>query len=273
MDDHAAGEVDSQPERPPAQQLLATLDRARALTIGNALRVPGSPVRVSGRAVAGPGGPLQAPLSGLECVWYRSVVFRHERGTQLYQSRPLVPMHPMAQSDAPSYARLQTAGLDRRPVVDDHSSTAPFGLDDGTGVILVDPAISGVDTGVFAINTVVTVDDPARDGNALGFGGGPFDHQELHTEWIVPIGAPLIALGTVGALDGRPGLLASGQDAVLITSKPEQQIRSRSAAAVDPSAAHLPLRNPRSVYVIVGAVVTVALAIVITLLVLFVVPH
>ncbi|MEV5748195.1 GIDE domain-containing protein [Actinoallomurus sp. NPDC052308] len=60
---------------------------AMAKTIGKARRrramdaaepltdnLPGAPREVSGRAVAGPAGPVTAPLSGRPCVWYSITV-------------------------------------------------------------------------------------------------------------------------------------------------------------------------------------------------------
>jgi E3 Ubiquitin ligase len=273
VDDHA-GEVDSQPVRPPAQQILDTFARARALTISNALAVPGSTVRVSGRAVPGPGGPLRAPLSGVECVWYRSVVYRHLHSTWQSTSPPLAPFPDVAPSDLPHHAPHRATGLAGPPIADDRSSTAAFALDDATGVLVVDPTTSDIDTDVFAINAVVHVDDPTREPNALGFGGGPFDNQELHTEWVIPVGAPLLAVGSVGSVGGStgtPALVPHAQDIVLVSTKPEQQILSRNRATVDPAAAHLPFRGGRSVGLLIGAVL--AVAVVVVLVVLFVARH
>uniref|UniRef100_UPI0035CB4F2C GIDE domain-containing protein n=1 Tax=uncultured Jatrophihabitans sp. TaxID=1610747 RepID=UPI0035CB4F2C len=268
-----AGEVDSEPVRPPAQGILDTFGRARPMTVGNAVRVPGSTVRVAGRAAPGPGGPLRAPLSGAECVWYRSVVFRRIRDTWLSRNPPLQPFNAIAPSDLP-YQRStgRTYGLTGVPFGSDRSSTAAFVIEDGTGTLAVDPTRTDVDTDVFAINTVVFVDDPSRETNRLGYGGGPFDNQEVHTEWIIPVGAPLLAVGTVGQGPGPVALLASEHDVALVSTKPEQQILSRNRATVDPAAAHLPFANPRSVYLLVGAVVGVALVVAVIVVLVFVVP-
>ena len=240
-------------------QILATFSRARPATVteaaGSAAR--GQVVKLAGKAVPGAGGPLRAPLSGAECVWYRSIVFRalRESGYTRYQQRPLQPMNPLAPSDLPDYGATHRVNMRGQQLGSDTSSTAPFALTDGGAEVVIDPRITDVDTDVFGVNQVV------KSSRA----GGPFAADEVHTEWIIPVGADLLAVGTV-RLDGADGadgtagtgvaeLVAQGDDIVLVSTKPEQQILSRNATATE---VHLPVSSPRSAVVLLGGLLAVA---------------
>lgn len=84
---------------------------------------------VGGRAAPGPGGTFPAPVSGTPCVWalYRVSERRSQPGS--YTS------------------------LDRR--VKEEASTAPYALEDATGRIQVDPAVTELDF-LFSRGSVVS---------------------------------------------------------------------------------------------------------------------
>lgn len=274
VNDPAIPDQVDEPSRPvqvPPAQLLATLTRARAMTVGQAVgsAVTGTVVKVLGRAAPGPDGPLRAPLSGRECVWYRSLVVRSINPSSAVtgmRSWPLVPLHPFAHSDLRDYHADDRAGLSSQRVGSDRSSGRPFVLSEGGSSVLVDPRISDIDTDVFARNEVV----PLEYGHHLNLAGfefstGSFGPDQLFAEWIIPVGAELLALGTVQRVaDGDTALVSQGPDAVLVTTKPEAQIRSRSQAAAN--GPHLPVSS-RAVPVVFGVVL--ALVAIVVLLVLF----
>ena len=84
---------------------------------------------VGGRAQPGPSGPLTAPMSGQQCVWYRAITTHR------------------------SWKMVETGtGQNRRrerrensQVVSDEQSEAPLIVDDGTGQVLVDPRGADID--------------------------------------------------------------------------------------------------------------------------------
>ncbi|WJK34322.1 hypothetical protein [Solwaraspora sp. WMMA2065] len=58
---------------------LTAEDAASAVAAASsAVAAAAERVAVVGRTVAGPDGPVQAPLSGIDCVWYRVVVARQD---------------------------------------------------------------------------------------------------------------------------------------------------------------------------------------------------
>lgn len=240
----------SSPVLPAPAQILGTFSRARPATVSEAAggSARGQLVKVAGKAVPGAGGPLRAPLSGAECVWYRSIVFRalRESGYTRYEQRPLQPMNRLAPSDLPDYGATHRVNVRGQQLGSDTSSTAPFALTDGGAEVVIDPRITDVDTDVFGVNQVVNG----------GRAGGSFAADEVHTEWIIPVGADLLAVGTVRSDgSGVAELVAQGEDIVLVSTKPEQQILSRNATATE---VHLPVSSPRSVYALIGGLLAVA---------------
>lgn len=264
-----AGET-SNPVLPAPTAILGTLARARSMTVSEAAEhaVSGTVVKLAGHAVPGPDGPLRAPLSGLECVWYRSIVFRSLREPN--STLQLQPMNPLAPSDAPSYGATHRVGLRGQRLGSDTSSSSAFAISDGTATVRIDPRTTDVDTDIFGVNERVVVHQsrrPSMAGNE--FRGGLFGPDEVHTEWVIPVGAEVLAVGTVRQSGvGTAELVRQGEDIVLVSTKSEQRILSRNQAAVN--GPHLPFTSPRSVYLFLGAFVGIGAIIVLILLFVFV---
>ena len=224
----------------------------------------GAVVKVVGKAVPGPGGPLRAPLSGAECVWYRSIVFRSLRGSDAVQV-PLRPLSPMAPSDLPDYGVNHRVGARGQRLGSDTSSAVPFVVTDGVAAVWIDPRTTDMDSDVFGVNKRVVVDTEHRPHVAgMELRGGLFGPDEVHTEWILPVGAEALALGTVHHDAGAAALVPRGEDVTLVSTKPEQQILSRNRTALN--GPHLPFGNPRTVVLLVVGMVVVAVAVVLAVL-------
>lgn len=269
-EDHDDSGAPSEPVRAEPRRLVETFGRATSATVAEASAAgDGRLIKVTGRAMPGPGGPLRAPLSGAECVWYRSIVMREVRDRSYGSAAggrqyPLRPMNPIALSDQTDYGvnhRMNGRG-DR--LGSDTSSTAAFAVGDGESQVLIDPRTTDIDVDVFGINQVVRV---GSDGHGVGVGpiefrSGTFGPDELHTEWIIPVGAELLAVGTVRRDGVGTALATQGDDVALVSTKPEQRILARSAAS-----GRAGFGRPRTVAFIVGGVAL--LVVVIVLVVIF----
>jgi E3 Ubiquitin ligase len=268
--DSAQSAAPSRPVLAAPDQILGTFSRARSVSVGDAARgqVAGQVVKIVGRAGAGLTGALRAPLSGVECVWYRSIVVRElrETGSMAYRGTPLRPMNPIAPSDLPDYGTAHQVDVRGQQIGSDVSSSTAFVISDGESSIVIDPRISDIDTNVFGINTVIKREDSAPHVGNAEFRFGSFGPTEVHTEWIIPVGAQLLAVGTVGMPgSGRPELTARGDDIVLVSTKPEPQILSRNTTAA--AGPHLPFAKPRNVALLIGGgVLIVAIVVVIVLI-------
>lgn len=246
-------------------RILGTFAKARPVTACEAAAAVGTVVKVTGQAVPGPGGPLRAPLSGAECVWYRSIVLRSPRAARAWQQVPLRPLPPIAPSDLPDYGVNHRAGARGQRWGTDTSSTVPFAVTDGTASLRIDPRATDMDSDVFAVNERVVVDAKDRPHAAgLELRAGLFGPDEVHAEWILPVGAQVLALGTVHHDAGVAALAPHGEDVALVSTKPEQQILTRNQAAVD--GPHLPVTNPRTVVLLVTGTVLVVAAVIVALL-------
>lgn len=247
------------PVCPPPGQILATFSRAHPATVSQARdAVAGQVVKITGKAGPAGGGTLRAPLSGADCVWYRSIVFREvrESGYQAYRQQPLRPLSPLAPSDLPDYGVAHRVNVRGQQLGTDRSSTEPFAISDGESTVLVDPRITDIDTNVFGINEVVEAATGGVAAGALELRGGTFGPQEVHTEWIIPVGAQVLAVGTVRHdASGVAMLVPQGEDIALVSTKPEQQVLSRNQAA---GQARLPFASARGVLMLVGAVLVIA---------------
>ena len=254
----------SAPVLPEPVQILGTFSRARPISLRDTAQsaADGQVVKVVGKAAPGAGGTLRAPLSGAECVWYRSIVFRQlrESGFTTYRQRPLRPLNPLAPSDLPDYGVAHRVDLRGQRLGSDTSSTQPFALADGASSVVVDPQTSDIDTDIFAVNKVIS-----RGGGGLQFKGGTFGSSEVHAEWIIPVGADLLAVGTVRQNSaGSAELVAIGDDIVLVSTKPEQQILSRNETATQ-AGARLPVASPRSAVVLLGTLMAIAAVVAVVL--------
>lgn len=258
----------STPVCPPPGQILATFSRARPATVGEARNAAaGQVVKITGKAAPSGGVTLRAPLSGAACVWYRSIVFREvrESGNVAYRQRPLRPMNPLAASDLADYGVAHRMNVRGQQLGTDRSSTEPFAISDGESTILVDPRVTDIDTNIFGINEVVEAGSGGLAASTVELRGGTFGPQEVHTEWIIPVGAEVLAVGVVGRdASGAAVLVPQGEDIALVSTKPEPQVLSRNQAA---GQARLPFASARVVPVVVGAVLVVAVIVAVVIVV------
>lgn len=134
--------------------------------------------KVTGTAVAGPQGPLRAPISGRPCVWYSIKVERYN----------------------------DTGEKNTAHTIYDKGSTAPFGLTDGTGsltLVLPDGELHYMRP-LQAKRLVKSADERLSNDHEPGLFGIPLDPDDCrhdaprhYQEWIVPPGADVTALGEV----------------------------------------------------------------------------
>ena len=255
-----ATDADSHPVQLDPAAVVAAFEHARPATVSEAGATPGALVLMQATAVPGPSGPLRAPLSGVECVWYRSVVFRKERPRRFQGSRDFQPLPDIAPSDVPRYRIADMhAGVSRAPLGSDRTSTPGFGLSDGRSVIAVDPSVTDIDSTHFGINRLVTVMPEQRSLGPVPLGHGVLSPRELHVEWVLPVGAPVLAIGAVGRDAAGRAALVPGPGPALVSTKDRNRILSRNRTAMSPG---LPFTG-QSVKWIVGGVMTVAIVVIV----------
>lgn len=159
-------------------QAVADTPTTRCEDVGM-MTIPGQDTRVECIGVAAPGsaGPLTAPLSDRECVWYRSQVTEHYWDTERRTD---------AQGRSTSNRVRRT-----RQVSDEHSS-APFTITDETGSVAVDARDARIDRPEKALDRF---EDRPREGiwKELVFGSRTIGYQ--HEEWVVAAGTPLYVIG------------------------------------------------------------------------------
>lgn len=192
---------------PDWDRILAGM-AGQPLTPGQARRVaPGTAVKVTGATAPGDAGPLVAPISGQPCVWYRCFV-------QYGSGGRLVPLPAAGRiSDTMLVAQASNVMRPSRNPGDEISDT-PFRIvDPDGGWITIDPRVADVNSDVVTRNRIVN----SRFGLL----------QQLLVEWIVPVGAPVVALGTV-----VPGmdLDASSSAFQFVSTRPQNAILDRARA-------------------------------------------
>ena len=101
-------------------QVAASAPPARCAQV----RIGDPPVHLNGLTAAGPHGLLTAPISGVQCVWYRARVFRIYQSS-LWRNAP-EGWEPTAAS---ARERIWEGG------------SGPFALHDESGGVLVDPVL------------------------------------------------------------------------------------------------------------------------------------
>ncbi|GAB3585763.1 GIDE domain-containing protein [Calidifontibacter terrae] len=193
----------------------------------------GRVVKVIGKAQPGPAGPLRAPLSGKECVWYRSFVLRGVLPSLTRSGLAPTPFAGLASSDGAWQMMVK-----RRPfqpsLGTDRTSTTPFTIGSWPHTISIDPTSTDVMTEFMSINKVVDVDSRQRRralswrvfGWLVGWTG--FSDQELHTEWIIPIGAEITGVGSVARnSDGAPRLTSVGDSIAVASTYETDRLLSR----------------------------------------------
>ena len=168
---------------------------------------------VVGAAAVGEGGALRAPESGQEAVWHRVTVTEHywdwDRDSDGDRRR-----------------------VRRRREVADHSSTAAFAVDDGTGRIFVSPENADVDdppktserfvqerggaeVGEGAIAEVVEAISRWSD-DTIGF---------EHTEWSIAPGTRLYVIGEVSDRAGRLELDKPEGGRFIVSTRTEEELK------------------------------------------------
>lgn len=178
------------------------------------------------KGIAKTDAPLQAEMSGTECVYYAVSVTR-EYEEQYYDT------------DSEGNRQLKT----RRgsETVSSNTRSGPFSLDDGTGVIEIDPEGASID----AVKTF----DRFQNGEGSGtvnFGRFSFDFGRMmvgqgrrtigykYEEYSIPVGRRLYILGEASTADGRlrvrkPG--EKGKKYLLSVRSEEELVRAAETGA------------------------------------------
>ncbi len=182
----------------------------------------GRQVEVCGTANPGP-VKLTAPLSGRECVWYRTTVTEHYRE---YEWRG---------SEQNKDRRREL--VDRSREVSDEASSDPFVLDDGSGTITVHVEGADIDHPQQVIDRRVVSDDgwagrlSVRLGPITLDGGGDGITGYQHCEWVVPVGARVFAIGEAHR-DAGLSLRKPRTGAPFIVSlRSEEELRQSAASS------------------------------------------
>lgn len=179
--------------------------------------VPGSDGRVEcvGGAVAGPGGPLTAPLSERACVWHRSRVTEHYWDTETHRD---------------SQGRTTSNRVRRTREVSDSASTAVFGVADDSGAVGVDPRGARMDQPEQALDQF---QERPREGffKELVFGSRTIGFQ--HEEWLIAEGTPLYVNGAA-VQRGDAWVLAkpTGGGELTVSTRSQEELLAATRRAV-----------------------------------------
>jgi hypothetical protein len=151
-------------------------------------QAPGMRVSVHGRVTPLPTGALRAPETERECGWYRLTISERIR-----------------ESSRDSDGRTSTS--EREKVVSEERSVDPIMLDDGTGVIRIDPMTAQVDRPVETFNRLEK--PPTKETATISFGklslslsGADGVVGIRKREEIIPIGSTIYVLGGAFDIDG-----------------------------------------------------------------------
>jgi hypothetical protein len=162
---------------------------------------------VKGAATPGPHGMVKAPFSGRDCVWYRTkVTVRYEH-------------HEYRDGRRHTTTREETVHDDTCPV--------PFGVQDGTGQILVLHERASLDG---APRSVERYEPAGQNVNLFGLDFRVnFSNVKGHRyeEWIVPAGHPMYVLGSAGVQDRRLTMRRPDGSPFIISAISEERLSSR----------------------------------------------
>ncbi|WP_329239746.1 E3 ubiquitin ligase family protein [Actinoallomurus sp. NBC_01490] len=162
---------------------------------------------VKGAATPGPRGAVRAPFSGHECVWYRAkVTVRYEH-------------HEYRDGRRHTTTRERTVHDDTCPV--------PFGVQDGTGQILVLHEGASLDG---ASQSVERYEPAGQNVNLFGLNlRVNFSNVKGHRyqEWIVPPGQPMYVLGAAGVQDRQLTMRRPDGSPFIISAISEEQLSRR----------------------------------------------
>ncbi|HWH14001.1 MAG TPA: GIDE domain-containing protein [Miltoncostaeaceae bacterium] len=167
---------------------------------------PGMRVELKGRAGAGPGGPVTAPLTESPCVWYRTRTSVRTRRT----SRD-------------SEGRTRTTQSDQ--TLSDETSKTPFMLVDASGAVPLDPDGASIDQprevadrferGAPSVSVRIGPVTLGGDGDVIGY---------RYEEWVIREGDPLYVLGGAHGDAERPEVRKPRDGQYLISLRSEEEL-------------------------------------------------
>jgi E3 Ubiquitin ligase len=162
-------------------------------------------VDIEGTAQPGPGGPLEAPLTGAECVWHKHSVVRKDQVVELEDGKRIT--------------------RNREETESDHTTETPFVVRDATGEVEVVPS-RAVD------RAEQSVDDFVRAGlERHGFGNRGKTLGRKRCEWLLRPGTRIFVHGE--AVD-RGGALVivepEGKDKLLVSTRSEAEVLAGAAS-------------------------------------------
>lgn len=182
----------------PSYFARKSLDRARTIAdvpqydcgqvAEHGAQAPGMRVSVHGRVAALPSGSLRAPATDRECAWYRLTISERIRNTS-------------RDSDG------STSTSEHEKVVSEEKSPDPIVVDDGTGVIRIDPLTAQVDRPVQTFDRLEK--PPTTEQTTVSFGKLSLSLSSADgvigirkREEIIPIGSTIYVLGGAFDVDG-----------------------------------------------------------------------
>ncbi|MGI5230915.1 GIDE domain-containing protein [Actinoallomurus sp. CA-142502] len=162
---------------------------------------------VKGAATPGPHGPVTAPFSGRECVWY------HAKVSVRYEHH--------------EYRDGRRRTTTRERTVHDETCPVPFGVKDATGQILVRHEGASVDG---AHQSVQRFEPAGQNVNLFGLNiRVNFSDVKGHRyeEWIVPPGQPMYVLGAAGVENRQLTMRSPDGSPFIISTRSEEQLSGR----------------------------------------------
>ncbi|MBP2475578.1 hypothetical protein JOF53_004450 [Crossiella equi] len=186
---------------------LATY-RSAAAEIGTGLR---RAAEVVGQAVPGPYGPLRAEITGTECVWFRAQVRRRYRKVgRDHQGK-----------------RKETEATE---TVSDTTSSTVFGVQDATGVVLVQPQGARIDRPELTVERFERAEQAERGILATLLSSsreGTIGYE--YTEWVLRPGAHLFVHGEVSDRTGQLAFGKPAQGPYVISTRSEEEVRATTS--------------------------------------------
>lgn len=194
-----------------AQRKYEAMRAAKTLNIADlSARPPGDGLtcEIKGNAEPGPAGELKGPMSGRQCVWFRTKV--EERWREHHRD-----------------SRGRSRSTRRSRTLQEDGSPPQFNVRDRTGVALLDFRGTGVDSPIRSHHRAV----PARQGNgfkdfAIEFLSNKRDHQIVYSEFIVAPGQAIYALGKGGPhpQTGAAAMVAPDSGPFIVSTRSEEQL-------------------------------------------------
>ncbi|WP_285730254.1 GIDE domain-containing protein [Nocardiopsis sp. ATB16-24] len=191
-----------------AHTRLRTLEQAQNPPLRD-IPEPGTEVVVDGNADAGPDGLLTAPYSGVACVWYRIEVWDRRPGPDAHRGRM------------------------RHTLLHMRQSRAPFVLRDRTGSVLCDPDHTAGDRLPLTHEVSETEEEEEPIGTELVHTERvATDSECTFREWAIAPGTRLLVHGTVARGTYGTVIRASGEDALLISTRPAPLLKDAQRVTI-----------------------------------------